>query len=110
YAHGRRPFVFGRYLPRKKQFYGLSFPEVIRDIQDEINTMHNQRVDAGTIQNTPFGFFRASMTLPPQTMRVKPGDMVPVDNPQTDINFPRMPGGTVFGQNEEALLYQYFER
>jgi hypothetical protein len=108
--HGRRPFVVGRYLRLPNRFYGLSFPRIVRDIQDEINTMHNQRVDAGTIQNTPMGFFRASMTMRPDTMRIKPGTWTGVDNPQTDIFIPQWNGSPVFGNNEEALLYQYFER
>ena len=108
--HGRRPYVVGRYLRLPNRFYGLSFPRVVRDVQDEINTMHNQRVDAGTIQNTPMGFFRASMTWRPDTTRIKPGTWTGVDNPQQDIFIPQWNGSPVFGQNEESLLYQYFER
>lgn len=110
YAHGKRPYVVGRYLTLPNRFYGLSFPEVIRDVQDEINTIHNQRVDSGTIQNTPGGFFRASMTMGPGAQFVKPGMWTPVDNPQTDVREYKWNGTPVWGQNEEALLYQYFER
>ena len=110
YSHGKRPYVVGRYLTLPGRFYGLSFPEVIRDVQDEINTIHNQRVDSGTIQNTPGGFFRASMTMGPGAQFVKPGMWTPVDNPQTDVREYKWNGTPVWGQNEEALLYQYFER
>jgi len=112
FAHGRRPYRVGRYLRLPQRFYGLSFPEVVRDVQDEINTMHNMRVDAGTIQNTPGGFFRASTTMPPQTIRAKPGDWVPlqVEDLRRDILYHQWNGTPIFGQNEEALLYQYFER
>ena len=110
FAHGKRPYIVGRYLSLPGRFYGLSFPEVISDVQDEINTIHNQRVDSGTIQNTPGGFFRASMTMAPGTQYVKPGQWVPVDNPQTDVREYKWNGTPTWGQNEEALLYQYFER
>lgn len=109
-AHGKRPYVLGRYLSQPRRAYGLSFPRVIRDVQDEINTMHNQRVDAGTIQNTPSGFYRASMTWRPDNKPIKPGTWTAVDNPLQDINIPQWNGSPVFGQNEESLLYQYFER
>src|SRR3990167_642277 len=46
FAHGLRPFVVGRYLPIPGRFYGVSFAEIVRGIQEEINTIHNQRVDA----------------------------------------------------------------
>ena len=110
FAHGKRPFVVGRYLKLPGRFYGLSFPEVVRDLQDEINTIHNQRVDAGTVQNTPSGFFRASMTMPPGPMRVSPGTWLPLDNPQTDAREIRWSGTPTWGFNEESTLYQMFER
>lgn len=109
-GHGKKPYVIGEYLRQPGRFYGLSFPRVVRDVQDEINTMHNQRVDAGTIQNTPMGFFRASMTWRPDKREIKPGGWIAVDNPQQDINIPQWNGSPVWGQNEESTLYQYFER
>lgn len=110
YAHGRRPLRVGRYFPVPFRWYGLSFAEVIKGIQDEINTIHNQRVDYATIQNLPFGFKKASATMPPITQRLRPGEFVDVDNPQTDILIPRWQGSPAWGQQEEAVLMQYFER
>src|SRR3990167_1632044 len=82
YAHGRRPFRFGKFLPLPGRFYGKSFPELIRDLQDEINTIHNQNVDAGTVRNTPGGFYRASSTMVPGQKHWSPGEWLPVANPQ----------------------------
>jgi len=110
HAHGKRPFAVGRYLPLPFRFYGLSFPQIIQQLQDEINTIHNQRVDYGTIQNLPMYFFKGSSTHLPTTYSLKPGQGVPVDNPSTDIVVPRWQGSAAWGQQEEALLYQYFER
>lgn len=110
YAHGRRPIRVGRYFPIPFRFYGLSFAEVIRGVQDEINAIHNQRVDYGTIQNLPFGFKKASSTLPPIQQRLRPGEFIDVDNPQTDILIPKWQGSPAWGQQEEAVLMQYFER
>ena len=110
HAHGRRPFAVGRYLPLPFKFLGLSFPQIIQQLQDEINTIHNQRVDYGTIQNLPMYFYKGSSTHLPTTYSLKPGQGVPVDNPSTDIVVPRWQGSAAWGQQEEALLYQYFER
>jgi len=110
YAHGRRPLRVGRYFPVPFRWYGLSFAEVIRGIQDEINTIHNQRVDYATIQNLPFFFKKASSTLPAINQRLRPGEGIDVDNPQTDILIPRWQGSPAWGQQEEAVLMQYFER
>ena len=110
YAHGRRPFRVGRYFPIPFRFLGLSFAEVVKGIQDEINAIHNQRVDYGTLQNVPFYFYRASSTTFPTTVALKPGEGMPVDNPQQDILFPKWQGTPAWGFQEEAGLMQTFER
>jgi len=43
-------------------------------------------------------------------MRLKPGEFLPLDDPQRDVQMVQWSGSPIFGQNEEALLYQYFER
>ena len=110
YAHGMRPIVAGRFFPVPFRWYGLSYAEMIKGIQDEINTIHNQRVDYATIQNLPFGFKRASATLPPISQRLRPGEFLDVDNPQQDILIPKWQGSPAWGQQEEATLMQYNER
>jgi hypothetical protein len=99
-----------RYLSLPGRFYGISFPEFIRDLQDEINAIHNWRVDAGTVRNTPGGFRRASSSMVPGIKSWKPGEWIDVDNPQTDVRPFEWNGNDVWGQNEESMLYQMFER
>ncbi|HEX6827971.1 MAG TPA: hypothetical protein VF104_03220, partial [Burkholderiales bacterium] len=109
YAHGRRPFRVGKFFPIPFRFYGLAFAEVIKNIQDEINAIHNQRVDYGTIQNLPFFAYRGSSTVPNITPQLRPGQGIPLDSVQ-DIIFPKFQGEPAWGQQEEAVLMQYFER
>jgi hypothetical protein len=109
YAHGRRPFRVGKYYPIPFRFYGQSFAEVVKGIQDEINAIHNQRVDYGTIQNLPWFAYRGSSTLPANTPSLRPGQGIALDN-VTDIAFPKWQGDPAWGQQEEAVLMQYFER
>lgn len=110
HATGKRPFVVGRFFPVPFRFYGLSFAEVVQDLQAEINTLHNQRIDFYTIQNLPFYFYRASSAHDATIYRLRPGEGVPINNPSTDIVFPKWSGSTASGMSEEALIYQYFER
>lgn len=109
FAHGRRPFRVGRFFPIPFRWYGLSFAEVVKGIQDELNAIHNQRVDYGTIQNLPWFVYRASSTTPGIKLRLIPGEGLPVDNVQ-DILFPKFQGDQAWGQQEEALLMQHGER
>ena len=110
YAHGRRPFHVGRFFPIPFRFLGLPFTEIVRDLEDEINAIHNQRMDYGTITNLPFYFYRASALNPPTQTQLVPGQGVPVDNPKQDIEFPRWNSSPAWGQGEEAILLQYYER
>jgi hypothetical protein len=109
YAHGRRPFRVGKFYPLPFRFYGLAFAEVVRGIQEEINAIHNQRVDYGTIQNLPWFVYRGSSSLAPITPSLRPGQGIAVDNPG-DVLFPKWQGDPAWGQQEEAVLMQYFER
>jgi hypothetical protein len=110
YATGRCPLRVGRFHPVPFRFYGLSYAEMIRGIQEEINAIHNQRIDSGTLANLPWGFKRASSTLPPIQQRIKPGEFIDIDNPQQDILIPKFNVNTAWGQQEEATLMQYKER
>ena len=109
YATGRRPYRKECYFPIPGRSKGLSFAQIVQPIQDEINTIHNQRVDNGTIRNGCTFFFPKNWTLNAQQMRVAPGEGIPVDDPSR-IAWPQWPGGDAFGQNEEALLMQMLER
>jgi len=109
FAHGRRPYRVGVYLRIPGRFYGLSFPEVVRPVQEEMNSIHNQRVDAGTLANSLVGFIRSSSTTGPSEIRLRIGELTPVDNVQ-DILIPQWSRNPMEGQNEESLLWQIFER
>jgi hypothetical protein len=87
----RRPFSEGRCFPVAGQFYGFGFPELMEGIHDSLHVLVNQNIDAGTITNTPFFFYRASSGLKPETIRFSPGEGIPLDNPQQDVAFPTFP-------------------
>ncbi len=110
YAHGRCPIRTARFFPIPFRTLGLAYAEMVKGIQDEINTIHNQKVDYATIQNLPFGFIRASATMPVIQHRLRPGELIPIDNPSQDVNFPKWGGNTAWASQEEATLMQYKER
>ena len=47
--HRKRPFVIGRLESREHSIPGLGISDQIGDINDELNTVHNQTVDATTV-------------------------------------------------------------
>ena len=104
----KRPFVIKKFIPQTGP-YGKGLGEILYGLSNELDYIHNQRLDYGTLQNLPFFFYRAASGLNPVTLRLGPGMGVPVDDPQGDVNFPRLNGGTAYGFQEEAQVTRYAE-
>lgn len=47
-----KPFSEARYLRQEKRFYGIGLCEMLDQFQDEVSTMHNQRLDNATLANS----------------------------------------------------------
>lgn len=47
-----KPYSDARYLRQEKRFYGIGLCEMLAQFQDEISTMHNQRLDNATLANS----------------------------------------------------------
>lgn len=51
FALGRRPWVIFRYTKLPHRLYGEGLAEALEHLQDEISTIHNQRIDNASIAN-----------------------------------------------------------
>lgn len=105
---GRRPFVIKKFIPQSGP-YGKGLGEILYGLNNELDYIHNQRLDYGTLQNLPFFFYRASSGLNPVTLKLGPGMGIPVDDPNGDVQFPRLNGGTTYGFQEEQQVTRYAE-
>ena len=47
-----KPYHSARYLRQEKRFYGIGLCEMLSQFQEEISTMHNQRLDNATLANS----------------------------------------------------------
>ena len=52
YRHQERPFHIIRYMPRDNSLLGIGICQMLEDIQEEVSTIHNQRLDNATLSNT----------------------------------------------------------
>lgn len=107
---GKRPFVLKKFIPRQGSFYGIGLAEMLFGLNNELDMLHNMRLDNGTLMNLPFGFYRAASGLNPEKIDLGPGKLIPVDDPQGDVNFPRMNGGTGYGFQEEQAVTGYADK
>ncbi|GAI02362.1 unnamed protein product, partial [marine sediment metagenome] len=63
---GKRPWTIGQLMRRTGRPYGVGLPELIRGLVKELDAIHNQRIDAGSIAIAPFGFYRAASSFRPE--------------------------------------------
>lgn len=115
YAHrvskgGKRPFVNIEFIPREGHGYAMGLLEILHPLSVELDFIHNVKIDIGLLAAQPFGFYRAATGMDPVKLRIKPGDMIPVDDPGSHVFFPNLGDRSGFFQQEEMQLMQHIER
>lgn len=103
-----KPYDVSRFLRNEKRFYGIGIAEMLSPFQDEISTMHNQRLDNATIAN--MSMFKALKTGNiKQDEPLFPGRILLVDSMEEiqPLNMGQKFDSTI--QNEQTSL-QYSQR
>lgn len=85
YFHDRPFFVPVKAYIRPGMFYGYSLMEIIEMPQAELNTIRNQRVDNGTLRNASAIIVKRGIKWNPERDPLRPGLVIPTDNPRDDI-------------------------
>lgn len=78
---GFRPFISFVFYPSEYSLEGEGVCEILEGLQDEIDTLHNQRLDRLTQLNAPMIFVRAGAGL--DKFELIPGKVTVVDGPLT---------------------------
>ena len=108
----RRPFAEASMIPIKGRRCGISMPEMLEGMHDVLKQIFDQTIDAGTIRNVPFGFYRATGTMKPEILSLLPGELYPLGDPQRDIAFPTIGNNNsdAFGLNMISLISSQEEK
>lgn len=104
-----RPFVIGQLIRRPNRMFGKGMGEVVMPLEEEINAIHNQRLDAGTMSIIPFGVYRAGSGFKPENLEVEPGLWVPVDD-INDAKWITVPNNVMISFQEERMLMELVEK
>lgn len=107
---GKRPAHKIDLIRRPRRSYALGLVEITHPLSEEMDAIHNMRMDYGNITNIPFFFYRAGSGLKPEKIRLEPGMGYPLDDPQSDINFPRFSNSTAWGFQEENNIVGWSEK
>ena len=105
----KRPLIELHYQTVGTRWYSMGVMEIAKHLSAELDTIHNMRLDVGFATNMPFFFYRASSTIDPDKIMLKPLKGVPVDD-INDVRFPQLQNVTTFYEKEEQLLYTLVER
>lgn len=106
---GKRPLLEMHYQTVSNRFYSMGVCEIVDHLSQELDTLHNLRVDVGYATNLPWYFVRASSYIRPSEIKLRPMALIPVDNPR-DIVAPQVQNVTSFYHQEESLLLTIVER
>lgn len=86
---GNRPWIIRPFLRRPGSMIGKGIPEIVYHLHNEMDAIHNQRIDAGNMVIAPFFFYRPASGFDPDKIRVRPAMGIPLDDPQRDVVFPQ---------------------
>lgn len=79
YDHGQWPFIKFNFEEAEDRWYSpRGIPELLEDLQQEINAQHNMWVDRQTIVNAAQWKYRENSGIDPDLVRVQPGRGIPV--------------------------------
>jgi hypothetical protein len=84
--HGKRPYVMGTMLLETHKPLPTPLPQLVKDLQEEINEIKNQRMDnVKFVLNKGYFAKRGKNVDLPALVRNVPGRVVLMDNPQEDV-------------------------
>lgn len=105
--HGKKPFVAASFEPIPGQFYGMSAVQLLEDLQHELNTQRNQRIDNVTLcLNRMFTVTNADLTE--EDLQSRPNGIIHVMN-HDDIRPLEVPDVTASSYQEEAITKRDME-
>lgn len=106
-----RPLAEAHLFPVPGRRASIGLLEMMEGLHDMSKMFFDLMGDSGTMATTPFGFYRASSNMRPEVIRLWPGEMYPLNDPQRDVHFPSIGNqNQAFGFNMVTLLQQMEER
>jgi hypothetical protein len=105
YFYGFRPFQELVFNPVEYSFYGDGLCQILDSIQQEIDTIHNQRMDRMTLINSLVLLIREGSTQ--EKFELHPGAVIRVDDVENAVRELKFSDQYPSTYTEEALLMQY---
>ena len=108
WRHKKKPFVVGTYDRLPSEFYGMSAVQIISDIQEEENTLHNQRTDNINFILNKMWKVRNGADIDESELISRPHGIIHVDRPE-DVDEFTMTDVASSAFNQQGLLQNLAE-
>src|SRR5208282_2295512 len=103
---GKRSWIKFGFIERNNRFLPIGLGEWVRHIQAELDGIHNLRLDSGTLNVMPFGFYKPLAGMQKDIYNIKPGTMYPTADPQS-VTFPKNNAQPQWSFQDEGLIFKY---
>ena len=104
WRHSKKPFVFQSWEPLPNEPYGLSAMDIIRHLNEELNTNRNQRIDNVSLVLNRMWLVRKNADIDESELVSRPHGIVRVDDIHNDIRELSMSDVTASTYNDEAII------
>ena len=84
-------------------FYDIGFGQLVGPLNEAVNTLANQVIDAGTLANLQSGFIAKGLRTKMGTLKVKPGEWITINAVGTDLKNSIVP---LPAKEPSAVLFQ----
>lgn len=108
WRHSKKPFAVSSYEPLPNEFYGMSAVELVADIQEEINTHRNQRIDNISMVMNKMWKVKRGADIDESELVSRPHGIIHVDE-ENDVTEFRMTDVTGSSYSEEQMSKQDME-
>ena len=108
WMHGKKPFIAHSYEPLPNEFYGRSAVSIMKDLQAELDTLRNQRVDNISFVLNKMWKVRKSADIDESELVSRPQGIIHVDN-DDDVTPFDMNDVTSSAFQDEAIIKQDME-
>lgn len=103
FNHGQKPYDKCCYVPLTNEFYGIGIPEIVEDLQDELNTNRNMRIDYNAAALRRMWKLRKGCGIEPKDLVWRQNGVLQVDEMDDvmEINIQSLPASAF--SNEEII-------
>lgn len=108
YRHGKKPFIVSSFEPLPNEFYGMSAMQILQDLQHELNTLRNQRIDNISFALNKMWKVLRSADIDESELVSRPHGIIHVDT-KDDVTEFQMNDITASAYNDEKVLKEDME-